>query len=317
MKTFHVTVVSHTHWDRAWYVTFQEFRARLVRLVDRLLKILETQPEFRLFTLDGQMAILEDYLEVRPQRQAELERLCRQGRLKVGPWYVLSDEFLVSPEALIRNLMIGHRMGETYGGVSKIGYVPDGFGHIAQLPQILRGFGIDNAFFWRGLGEEGERLGTEFYWKALDGSTVTTIWMPWGYHNISNLGYGIHWGDTSQMEFDPELALEQMQKAVDELTPMAHTDAILLMNGIDHEEAEPRLPEMVQLANEHLNIGVVCSGLARRAPEQSPAAKPEPARIYRGIPLGKVFRNPARGVCHTHLLKASQPTGRKFIRALC
>jgi len=251
-KTFHVTVVSHTHWDRAWYVTFQEFRARLVRLVDRLLKILDQQPDFRLFTLDGQMAILEDYLEVRPQRQVILESLCQQGRLKVGPWYVLSDEFLVSPEALIRNLMIGDRMGKAYGGVCKLGYVPDGFGHIAQLPQILRGFGIDNAFFWRGLGEEGERLGTEFLWKAPDGSTVTTVWMPWGYHNISNLGYAIHWGDTSQMEFDPELALEQMQKAVDALTPLAHTDAILLMNGIDHEEAEPRLPEMVKLANECL-----------------------------------------------------------------
>jgi mannosylglycerate hydrolase len=260
MKKYHVTVVSHTHWDRAWYVTFQEFRARLVRLVDRLLKIFENQPEFRLFTLDGQMAILEDYLEVRPQRQVELEQLCRQGRLKVGPWYVLSDEFLVSPEALIRNLMIGHHMGETYGGVCKLGYVPDGFGHIAQLPQILRGFGIDNAFFWRGLGEEGECLGTEFLWKALDGSAVTAIWMPWGYHNISNLGYGIHWGDTSQMEFDPELALTQIQKAVDDLVPMAHTDAILLMNGIDHEEAEPRLPEMIKLANKRLNIGTFVQG---------------------------------------------------------
>lgn len=252
-KIFHVTVVSHTHWDRAWYVTFQEFRARLVRLVDRLLKILEQQPEFRVFTLDGQMAILEDYLEVRPQREAELKKMCLQGRLKVGPWYVLSDEFLVSPEALIRNLMIGHRMGKAYGGVCKIGYVPDGFGHIAQLPQILRGFGIDNAFFWRGLGEEGERLGTEFLWKAPDGSTVTTIWMPWGYHNISNLGYAIHWGDTSQMQFDAELALAQIRKAVDALAPLAHTDAILLMNGIDHEETEPRLPEMVSQANVRLN----------------------------------------------------------------
>jgi mannosylglycerate hydrolase len=252
-KTYHVTVVSHTHWDRAWYVGFQEFRARLVRLVDRLLSILDSQPNYRVFTLDGQMAVLEDYLEVRPQRKADLVKFCNQGRLKVGPWYVLSDEFLVSPEALIRNLMLGHRMGKEYGGVSKLGYVPDGFGHIAQLPQILRGFGIDNAFFWRGLGEEGERLGTEFLWKALDGSTITTIWMPWGYHNLSNLGYAIHWGDTSQMQFDPELALAQIEKAVDDLTPLAHTEAILLMNGIDHEEAEPRLPEMVELANRLLN----------------------------------------------------------------
>ena len=247
-----VTIVSHTHWDRAWYVTFQEFRTRLVRLVDRLLKILAEQPDYRVFMLDGQMAILEDYLEVRPQRQEELVKLCKQGRLKVGPWYVLTDEFLVSPEALIRNMILGHRMGEVYGGVSKIGYVPDGFGHIAQLPQILRGFGIDNAFFWRGLGEEGERLGTEFLWRAPDESSVTTLWMPWGYHNISNLGYAIHWGDTSQMEFDAELALRQIGQAIDALAPMSHTGAILLMNGIDHEEPEPSLPEIVALANDRL-----------------------------------------------------------------
>jgi alpha-mannosidase len=133
--------------------------------------------------------------------------------------------------------------------------VPDGFGHIAQLPQFLRGFGIDNAFFWRGVGEEGERLGTEFQWRAPDGSTVTTIWMPWGYHNISNLGYAIHWGDTSQMEFDPELALQQIRKAIDALAPMGHTNAVLLMNGIDHEEPEPLLSEMVTLTNDRLADG--------------------------------------------------------------
>ncbi|HEX9028386.1 MAG TPA: glycoside hydrolase family 38 C-terminal domain-containing protein [Anaerolineales bacterium] len=245
-----VTIVSHTHWDRAWYVTYQEFRARLVRLIDRLIDLLDSRPDYRVFTLDGQMAVLEDYLEVRPQRQADLARLCQEGRLKIGPWYVLADEFLVSPEALIRNMTLGHRMGAAYGGVSKIGYVPDGFGHIAQLPQILRGFDIDNAFFWRGIGEEGERLGTEFVWKAPDGSKVTTIWMPWGYHIISNLGYPIHWGDTSQMEFDPELAMRQIGSAVERLDGRDNTGALLLMNGIDHEEAEPRIPEMVRMAQE-------------------------------------------------------------------
>jgi alpha-mannosidase len=250
-----VTIVSHTHWDRAWYVTFQEFRARLIRLIDRLVKIMEGNPDYRVFMLDGQMSVLEDYLEVRPHRQNKLIDLCKQGRLKVGPWYVLADEFLVSPESLIKNMMLGHRMGEVYGGVSKIGYVPDGFGHIAQLPQILRGFAIDNAFFWRGLGGEGEHLGTEFIWEAPDGSSVTTIWLPWGYHNISNLGYAIHWGDTSQMEFDSELALQQIQDAIDRLAPLGHTNALLLMNGIDHEEPEPRLPEMISLANKGLGDG--------------------------------------------------------------
>ena len=248
-RPYHATIVSHTHWDRAWYVTFQEFRIRLVRLVDRLLDLLQTRPDYRCYMLDGQMAVLEDYLEVRPQRAAEIQALCRAGRLQVGPWYVLADEFLVSPEALIRNMMLGHRIGEDYGGVSKLGYVPDGFGHMAQLPQILRGFDIDNAFFWRGVGTEGDRLGTEFEWCAPDGSEVTTILMPWGYHNISNIGFAIHWGDTSQMEFSEELAMEQIRKAIDALRPMAHTPALLLMNGIDHAEAEPRIPDIVAHAN--------------------------------------------------------------------
>jgi alpha-mannosidase len=102
-RPYHATLVSHTHWDRAWYVTFQEYRIRLVRLVDRLLDLLQTRADYRVYMLDGQMAVLEDYLEVRPQRAAELQAFCRQGRIQVGPWYVLADEFLVSPEALPRS----------------------------------------------------------------------------------------------------------------------------------------------------------------------------------------------------------------------
>ncbi len=253
MVDLHATLVSHTHWDRAWYCTFQEFRVRLVQLVDKLLDILDTNPDFRCFMLDGQMSVIEDYLEVRPGRAATLREYCRSGRIQVGPWFVLADEFLVSPESLIRNLRLGHRMGEDYGGVVKIGYVPDGFGHIAQLPQILRGFGIDNAFFWRGIGAEGDQLGTEFMWQAPDGSAVTAILMPWGYHNVTNLGYGIHWGDTSQMTFDMELALDKIERAINKLTPMANTSALLLMNGIDHAEAEPRVPTIIAFANEQID----------------------------------------------------------------
>jgi mannosylglycerate hydrolase len=248
----HATLVSHTHWDRAWYCTFQEYRVRLVRLVDRLLDLLRTTPDFRVFMLDGQMCVLEDYLEVRPDRAGELQHHCQTGRILVGPWYVLADEFLVSPEALIRNLMVGHRMGVPYGGVMKIGYVPDGFGHIAQLPQILQGFGIDNAFFWRGMGAEGDRLGTEFEWYAPDASRVTAILMPWGYHNVTNLGYAIHWGDVSQMAFDWDLAQRKLEAAIEKLRPMTNTGALLLMNGIDHAEAEPRIPEVIRRANARL-----------------------------------------------------------------
>lgn len=248
-RHWHINLVSHTHWDRAWYVTFQEYRIRLVRLIDRLIDILSSNPQFTCYMLDGQMSVLEDYLEVRPHRKVVLHALTRSGRVTVGPWFVLADEFLVSPESLIRNLMLGHRLGTEYGGVMKVGYVPDGFGHIAQLPQILHGFGIDNAVFWRGMGAEGDELGTEFEWAAPDGSSVATILIPWGYHTASNLGYGVHWGDYSQMHFDMALAQEKLDRFIARLTPMTHTDAILLMNGIDHQEAQPEIPEVLAKAN--------------------------------------------------------------------
>jgi len=251
-KPFTAIMVSETHWDRAWYVPFQVFRIRLVRLVDRMLDILDRDPEFRSFMLDGQMLPVEDYLEIRPERRADLERHIQAGRLEVGPWYALADEYLVSPEALIRNLILGTRMAQELGGVMREGYVPDAFGHIGQLPQILEGFGIDSAVFWRGLGDEGEKLGNEFWWQAPDGTQILTIHLRDGYHNASNLGYPMRWGDPSAMEYNPELAMDQLRQAIDVLKPHAHTDYLLLMNGIDHSEAEPMLPEIIAQANQEL-----------------------------------------------------------------
>ena len=89
-----IVVVSHTHWDREWYQPFEAFRARLVRMMDALLDLLNSDPEFRYFALDGQTVPLDDYLEIRPDRRADIERLVRgDGRLLIGPNYMLPDEF--------------------------------------------------------------------------------------------------------------------------------------------------------------------------------------------------------------------------------
>ncbi|MFX1564065.1 MAG: hypothetical protein ACFFDP_12240, partial [Promethearchaeota archaeon] len=127
-----IILVSHTHWDREWYLPFEEFRWRLVEVIDQLLDLMEKNPKYAHFTLDGQTIILDDYLEIRPEQRPRLERLIKEKRLHIGPWYVLADEFLVSGESLIRNLLIGRQTAQKFGDLMSIGYTPDTFGHVAQ-----------------------------------------------------------------------------------------------------------------------------------------------------------------------------------------
>ncbi len=91
MQTIHV--ISHTHWDREWYRPFQVFRARLVGLIDALLVLMDKHSEYAFFHLDGQTALLEDYLEIRPEQEPRLKRLIGEGKILVGPWYTQPDEF--------------------------------------------------------------------------------------------------------------------------------------------------------------------------------------------------------------------------------
>ena len=233
-------VVPHTHWDREWYQTFQQFRMRLVRTVDKVLDALERDPDFRYFMLDGQTIVLEDYLAIRPENAERLRTLAQQGRLLVGPWYLQPDEFLVSGESLIRNLQIGRRMAEPYGCAMPIGYVPDTFGHIAQLPQILRGFDLDNAVFWRGVPPNVEK--GLFNWVAPDGSQVRVIWLydEFGYSNAALL------------PLNAEALTARVSQIADRMRAKAVSSAFLLMNGSDHLEPQEGMPAILDEANARL-----------------------------------------------------------------
>ncbi|WP_433337891.1 glycoside hydrolase family 38 C-terminal domain-containing protein [Spirillospora sp. CA-294931] len=180
-----IVVVPHTHWDREWYLPFQRFRLRLVALLDTVIERMEQDPRWR-FTLDGQMAAVDDYLEVRPERRERLAALVREGRLAVGPWQILHDEFLCSGENIVRNLELGLRRAEEFGAAMRVGYLPDQFGHCAQTPQILRLFGIAHACVWRGV--PGSVRTSAFAWESPDGSAVRTRYLPeGGYGNAAGL----------------------------------------------------------------------------------------------------------------------------------
>ena len=227
MATLHL--VPHTHWDREWYLPFQAFRLKLVHMMDLLLDTLERDPAFAFFTLDGQTIVLEDYLELRPERRSEVEQRVTQGQLLIGPWYVLPDEFLVSPEALVRNLLAGQADGRAFGACMDVGYEPDPFGHIGQLPQILAGFGIRSAAFRRGLDDEP----CELWWDSPDGTRTLAAYLREGYDNACRL------------PVEPEAFASAIAARRDALAPHCRTSQRLLLNGTDHQEPQAEVAGLV------------------------------------------------------------------------
>lgn len=168
-RTFHI--ISNTHWDREWRFPFQINRQMLVNMIDKVLEILESEPNYKAFHLDSQSIVIEDYLEIKPQNHERISKLVKDKRLFIGPWYVLPDEFQVGGENLIRNLLIGHKICRAIGRVSKVGYSPFSWGQISQLPQIYSNFGIDFVMFYRGVNSL-DAPKAEFIWEGADGTQV-------------------------------------------------------------------------------------------------------------------------------------------------
>ena len=208
-------VVNHVHWDREWYRPHEQFRARLVELVERVCEQLETG-RMRYFHLDGQTITVADVLELRPDLEERIVALARAGQLTLGPWHVLSDNQLISAESIIRNLLAARRWGRRLGiELAPIGYCPDIFGHPPDLPTILRGFGITTALVWRGAPQEH----AVFRWRAPSGDELVALHQ--GYHEAAVL-------------WDPDRAQERLTEFLAQESTRRPTGPWLLLNGGDH-----------------------------------------------------------------------------------
>jgi mannosylglycerate hydrolase len=235
MTARRIAIVPHTHWDREWYKSYQDFRLALVELIDTLLPLLEGDASYPHFMLDGQMAVVDDYLEVRPEAEERLRALAAAGRLSMGPWYILMDEFLASGETIVRNLQMGIGRGAAFGGVMELGYLPDMFGHIAQMPQILQLAGFHNAVVWRGVPSEVTK--NAFTWESPDGSSVRAEYLPVGY------------GNGAALPDDAKALIRRTSDNVDEVADFLMGD-LLCMNGSDHLMPQPWLGRVVAEAND-------------------------------------------------------------------
>ena len=305
-----VAVVPHTHWDREWYEPFQTFRQDLVEVLDELLDLLESDPSYSHFLLDGQMAMVDDYLEVRPGAEPRLASLAGAGRLTMGPWYVLMDEFLVSAETIVRNLQKGLARAAAFGGAMDVGYLPDMFGHVAQMPQILRLAGLPRAVVWRGV--PSTITSTGFWWEAPDGSAVRAEYLPVGYGNGSSL---------------PNDAKALVRRAGDHVREVADLliGDLLYMNGSDHLRPHPWLGRVVEEANEMQDdlrfeitslpaylAGAPTDGLARWRGELRSGAR---ANVLMGVTSNRVDVKRTTALTERAIERRAEPYAALFLPA--
>ncbi|MCQ4088897.1 alpha-mannosidase [Saccharibacillus sp. JS10] len=247
-KTAHI--ISHTHWDREWYLPYESHHLRLTTLMNELMDTLEQDERYRYFHLDGQTIIIDDYLQIYPEGQERLSRLIEAGKIIIGPWYVLQDEFLTSSEANVRNLLIGHREAKRWGNVSKLGYFPDSFGNMGQAPQLLKQADIQAAVFGRGVKPTGfdnivvdtpgeyESPYSEMNWQSPDGSSVVGILFANWYSNGNEIPVE---AGAAKIYWDKKLADTQKY---------ASTPELLYMNGCDHQPIQKDLGDAIQTASE-------------------------------------------------------------------
>lgn len=231
-------IFSHTHWDREWYFTQRQLQFLLARTFDEVLDTLESRPEFAAFAADGQTIIFSDYCELRPENSERFLSLAREGRIEMGPWYTQPDLWIPSGESLIRNLLAGNLdCDELSVPHAKIGYVPDSFGHIEQMPQIMNGFGINNYLCMRGDTPEGLGPRVQFIWKGPDGISALTAHRtePNGYNNAA--GMPLHRLDALK---------NQVGRILDHASAHSSKPLALLSNGVDHIWVQRQLPEIIQ-----------------------------------------------------------------------
>lgn len=247
MKTVHI--ISHSHWDREWYLPYERHHMLLVELIDDVLELFETDPEFKSFYLDGQTIILDDYLEVRPEKEDLLRKYIENGQLKTGPFYILQDAFLTSSESNVRNMLVGHQENKKWGVKTAIGYYPDTFGNPGQTPQLMKQLGFDFAAYGRGVKptgfanqskEEDNFVSSysEMKWQGVDGSEILGLLFANWYNN------------GNEIPSEREAAKRYWKQKLREAESFASTDHLLLMNGCDHQPVQKDLSKAIQLANE-------------------------------------------------------------------
>lgn len=260
----------HTHWDREWYREFEIFRLRLIRVFDNVLYMLENN-KIPSFYFDGQTCALEDYLQIRPEKENLVKDLIKQKKLFIGPFYTLVDEFLTDEFCFRKNLEIGLEYSKKMGCTDFIGYFADTFGHSQAVSLILKDFGIDKAVVWRGVPDD---IKSEFIFNG-----VNTVNLVRGYFN-----------DIFATELSIEKKADFLQGHLDKIAKKSKK-IILMPIGADHLGVPKDISEQIREVNKLLKGYEI---------ELS-----NPFEYFKQVNFEQIFNNELRDNSQTFILQGS------------
>lgn len=306
-------IISHTHWDREWYLNSKYTNEWLVPFFESLFNMMEKEPEYR-FVLDGQTSMIEDYLEQlelqgkdADRYKQKIKQYAASKRLVVGPYYLQPDWQLISEESIVRNLMIGYKTASEFGEPMQVGWLLDNFGQISQAPQIHEQFGLFGLFVWRGVEMDPDDLNSEFAWEAPDGTVLPSVYFLSSYRNAMRLA-----------EYQ-DIMQERVQNEVKKIFPFATTPNVLLMNGYDQEMVpDDIIPNIQNGKMDFADFKVIQStpeDYMRAIISHNPALKKLKGALYSGrfisvfpgILSSRMYLKIQNDICQNELSKYAEP----------
>ncbi|MFW6328479.1 MAG: alpha-mannosidase [Alkalispirochaetaceae bacterium] len=196
-----ITVTAHSHLDIVYLWPLKETLRKNIRSVANALSLMREYPEYRFSW--SQPWLYEKLKELAPDLFAEVAERVREGRWEpVGAMLVEPDGNLPGGESMIRQIALGQRFyREEFGRESRVCWLPDVFGAMYTLPQILKKSGIDyfstaKLAIWNDTNDFPYGF---FKWRGPDGSEILTHFPPTHFaqdYTLANLRS--HWSSFSQ-----------------------------------------------------------------------------------------------------------------------
>ena len=178
-RTHEITAIGHAHIDTAWLWPLEETFRKCVRTFATQLRLMERYPDYRFACSQAQQ-----YAWIRDRAPGLWARICE--RIAAGQWlavggtWIEPDCNLPAGESLVRQFLYGQRFFEhELGRRARVFWNPDVFGYNGQLPQIMRGAGIEGfltqKLSWNRFNPPEHHT---FRWVGIDGSAVLAHFPP-------------------------------------------------------------------------------------------------------------------------------------------